>query len=212
MINELHVSCGNKSSFLSAIAICLLAVCPASSVAQTAAPVLIAEFTGNLNTKSAKVGDILPAKTLKLGKLIDGTLVPKGSQLIGTVVSIRSKQAGNGTANLAIKFDRLQLKGGASQPIHGHIVSIGMVSGMDPDSTDGSLTTEAGTATSGIVSPMSGSLGNHADGPGSPGAVGSTLKGVILDLHLDDAGVNHLEGVNSEIKLSSADMIKVVLE
>jgi len=212
MNNEFDVSRLRKSHLMSAIAICLLAVCRLPALAQTAAPVLLAEFTGTLNTKVAKVGDTLIAKTQKPSKLSDGTVVPKGSQLIGTVVAVQSKQAGNGTAALAIKFDRLQLKGGAIQPIHGHIVSIGMVSGMDPDSTDGSLTTEAGTATSGIVSPMSGSLGNHADGPGSPGAVGSTLKGVILDLHLDDAGVNHLEGVNSEIKLSSADMIKVVLE
>jgi hypothetical protein len=212
MNNEFNVSPLRKLPLVSAIAVCLLAACPVVASAQSAAPVLLADFAGNLNTKSAKVGDTLPAKTLKPSKLSDGTLVPKGSQLIGTVVAVQSRQAGNGTSNLSIKFDHLQLKDGSSQPIHGRIVAIGMVSGVGGDATDGSLMARGGpTATSGL-SPQSGTPTDNSDDPSSAGAVGSKLKGVILGLHLDDAGANTLEGVNSEIKLNSAVMIKVILE
>jgi hypothetical protein len=212
MNNEFNGSRDKKLPFTSTIAICLLAACPAIALAQSAAPVLVAEFAGNLNTKSAKVGDALPAKTLKPSKLSDGTVVPKGSQLIGTVVAVQSKQAGNGTSNLAIKFDRLQLKDGASQPIHGRIAAIGNVSGVGGDPTDGSLMARGGPSATSGLSPQSGSPTDSSDNPGAPDAVGSTLKGVILALHLDDAGANHLEGVNIEIKLNSAVMIKVILE
>jgi hypothetical protein len=197
---------------LVAMAVCLLAVCPTLAFAQGATPVLVAQIAGNLNTKSAKVGDTLIAKTVRSAKLNDGTLVPKGSQLIGTVVAVQSKQAGNGTSKVAIKFDRIQVKDGASHPIQGRIAAIGMVSGMGGDSTDGSLMARGGpTATSGL-GPQSGTPQDSSGSPGDAGAVGSSLKGVILGLHLDDAGASDLEGVNSEIKLGSADMIKVELE
>ncbi len=195
-----------------AIAACLCSFHPAQVFAQDAGTVLVAGIAGKLNTKSAKVGDTLMAKTLKPAKLKDGASIPKGSQLIGTVVAVQAREAGKGNSKVAIKFDRIEVKGGATRPIQGRIASIGLVLGMSADPTEGSLMARGGpTATSGL-SPQTGTVEDRTDNPGAPDAVGSSLKGVILGLQLDGDGANDLEGINRDIKLDSSVMIKVELQ
>ncbi len=68
-------------------------------------PGLVAKFAVKLDTKSAKVGEAVSAKTVKAARAKDGTELPKGSKLTGQVVAVQSNKDRNGTASLAINFD-----------------------------------------------------------------------------------------------------------
>jgi hypothetical protein len=167
---------------------------PFAGVAQSDAPVIAAKLAGNLNTKSAKVGDVLSAKTLKAVKLKDGTAVPKGSKLTGKVISVQSMQAGGGTSSLAIKFDQLEVKGAAAVPIEGLIIAIG----PSPDSSTGSYDPITGASKPG---------GGSKDSTDIP--AGSSLEGVALSTTLDSEGASEMRGVKRDIKLDSDVVIKL---
>lgn len=113
----------------------LLAVIAAMVHAQSATPMLLAKFSGTLNSKTAKAGDAVVAVTEKPAKTADGKEVPKGSLITGKVAAVKSKSDGNGNATLAIKFDQIEIKG-AKFPIDGQIVAIGHHSANDtPDNS-----------------------------------------------------------------------------
>jgi hypothetical protein len=190
----------NSAPAILVLAAFLVAIFPALDRAQSTPPVLTAKIDGNLNTKSTKIGDLIPAKTVKAAKLKDGTELPKGSKLIGTVVAVQSRRDGNGNSALDIKFDRIEVKGGATVAVQGLIVAIG-----PPAVPPGDLAFNPGLNRGGI-------------GPGQPhysDAVdmqrGSTLEGVSLGLRLDAHGANELRGVGREIKLDSDVQIMVEL-
>src|SRR5271166_6140831 len=91
--------------FLLTIAALLLAVSSQLGHAQNASIVLQAKLAGNLNTKSAMVGDAIVAKTTNASVFKDGTDLPQGTKLIGKLVAVQSKQDGGGTSTLAIRFN-----------------------------------------------------------------------------------------------------------
>ena len=177
---------------------------------QSAAPVLLAKFAGNLNTKSAKVGDAIAAKTTKAAKLKDGTELPKGSKLDGKVIAVQSVKDGNGTSSLAIKFDQAEVKGGAPVAIQGLIVSIA----PSPDSGGGvgfdSVLGRGGVGSSPGLDPNTGA--EHGGTANGDIPKGSTLEGVALGTNLDAQGASELRGIKRDIKIDSNVMIKLELE
>ncbi len=101
---------------------------------------LLAELTSKLDTKSAKVGDAVMAKTVADLKMTDGSIIPKGSKLEGRVTQVESKAAGNGNVSLGILFDQLDVKGGHQKPIHGVLVAIAPRPSLsDQEASSGSL-------------------------------------------------------------------------
>jgi len=184
----------------------------AGSVAAQAqgAPVLTAKFASKLDTKSAKAGEAVLAKTVKAAKAKDGTDLPKGSKLTGQVVAVQSNKDGNGTASVAIKFDQVELKDGTKVPVQGLIVAIGPA----PDGADGgvgfnSVLGRSGTGSTNGLDPNAGS-GHPGDSNDIP--KGSTLAGVALGSTLDAQGASEMRGIKRDIKLDSDVMIKVELE
>lgn len=170
------------------------------------APVLVTRLNGNLDTKSAKAGDTVSAKVVQELKLPDLD-VPKGSRIVGTIVSVQSKQAGNGTSALAIKFDHVELKSGAVLRIQGLIVAIGQTSNSDGLGANSVLSRGGAGSTPGIDASMEiGHPRNQDDIP-----PGSSLDGVALGLHLNADGATELRGVHTEIKIDSSVMLKVAL-
>lgn len=180
----------------------------AAPSAAPAAPTLVAKIAGNLNTKSAKIGDSLAAKTVKELKLKDID-IPKGSKIVGKVVSVQSMQAGSGTSALGIKFDQVELKGGAVLPIRGLIVAIG-ASSDSPGLGYNSVLGRGGVGSTPGMDPHPGG-DTPVDRDDSNIPSGSTLEGVGLGLHLDAAGASELRGVHRDINLDSDVMIKVAL-
>jgi hypothetical protein len=201
-----------KRPFILAIGAIFFVASALSAPAQSSAPALLAKIAGNLNTKSAKVGDVITAKTTKSAKTKDGTDIPKGSKLTGKVVAVQSEKDGNGTSTLAIKFDQIEAKGGAATPIQGLIVSIG----PSPDAGGGgvgfnSVLGRGGVGSSAGLDPNSGAEHGGAVASGDI-PKGSTLEGVALGTNLDAQGASELRGIKRDIKLDSDVLIKVELE
>jgi hypothetical protein len=178
--------------------------------AQTAAPVLVAKITGSVNTKTAKAGDAIEAKLVRPLKLEDGTSLPNASKLIGKVVAVQSKQEGRGTSMLAIKFDQVEVKGGAPFPIDGQIVAIGPDPAFGPDTSDTAVLSHGGPTSSSGLSPRSETIA-HGDEGKADIPRGSTLRDVHLDFDPDAAGASELHGAKKDIKLDSQVLIKVRL-
>jgi hypothetical protein len=186
--------------FLLVFVMVLSALAFAQSQTQSAAPTIVARVAGKLNSKSAKPGDPVSAAVLRSVKLRSGVEIPKGSTLEGLVVTVHSKQDGNGVSMLAIKFDRLQPKVGAVIPIQGVIVAIGKP-------------TEQGT--SGEYNEVAGTLSKQQDPfhykDESEIPAGSTLSGVTLSSGLDADAATELRGYGHDIKLDQSVLIHVTL-
>ncbi len=142
------------------------------------APVLVTKFAVKLDTKSAKVGEAVSAKTVKAARAKDGTELPKGSKLTGQVVAVQSNKDGNGTASLAIKFDQVELKDGAKVPVQGLIVAIGPA----PDVSGGGIGFNSVLGRDGVGSTqgLDPNTGAEHSGGGNDIPKGSTLEGVAL--------------------------------
>jgi hypothetical protein len=178
---------------------------PATAAAQPAAPVLVAKFEKLINTKSAKVGDPITAKTVKDLKLKDLD-IPKGSKIVGSVASVQSMKAGGGTSVLAVKFDHVELKSGAVLRAEGQIVGIGPA--PDPGAGLGysSVLGRGGVGSTPGLDPSIGAGTSKDEIP-----QGSSMEGVALGLHLTAAGATELHGVHRDIKVDNDTMIKVAL-
>ncbi|HUB30157.1 MAG TPA: hypothetical protein VL967_10680 [Terracidiphilus sp.] len=177
-----------------------------SPLAQISAPMIVARLEGNLNTKNAKVGEPVAAKTLKDLRLKDLD-IPKGSKLVGSVAAVESAKAGNGTSSLAIKFDQVQLKNGAILRTQGQIVGIAAVQesiGLGYESVLG----RGGVGSTPGLDPTTGADVNR-DTNDIP--LGSSVQGVALALHLDANGATELRGAHRDIKFDSTILIKVAL-
>jgi hypothetical protein len=81
------------------------------------------ELVSKLDSKTAKNGDSVVVQTKTSIKTPDGTEIPKGSKLVGRVIAAAPSQPGQ-NSQLALQFDRVELKGGKTMPVHSQIQSI----------------------------------------------------------------------------------------
>jgi hypothetical protein len=157
---------------------------PYSSSASSAAPTaqmspVNGELIQKLDSKTAKNGDSVVVQTKTSVKTPGGTEIPKGSKLVGHVIAVQPSQPGQ-NSQMALQFDRVELKGGKTMPVHSQIQSIspadgaasaGGSSAIGGAATNGSQA--AGTSnpsTSGAANGGASASGG-AQGPGgSPGA------------------------------------------
>jgi len=122
------------------------------------------ELVSKLDSKTAKTGDDVVVQTRSSAKTADGTEIPKGSKLMGHVVAVKASGAG-ANSQVALQFDRIELKGGQSMAIQSQIQSI-----APPEGAESMASSPA---------PMAGSpgmTGGAASGPpagGSPGMGGT---------------------------------------
>lgn len=116
------------------------------------------ELQGNLDSKSAKAGDQIVAKTTESVKTADGTEIPKGSKLIGHVMQVRPHSETSANSAIAVAFDQAELKGGQTLPIHS------MIQAVDPP----------GGAQPGATAPMAGPTAPSAGGSRASTGTGST--------------------------------------
>jgi len=110
-----------------------------SALAATQMSPVNAELLSKLDSKSARVGERVVARTKQTIRTADGTVIPKGSRLLGHVTEAQAHERGHQDSSLGIAFDRAELKGGQSMAIHSVIRSIAPPanaigsSGMDDD-------------------------------------------------------------------------------
>jgi hypothetical protein len=142
---------------------------PYSSSATPAAPTtpmspVNGELTQKLDSKTAKNGDSVVVQTKTSVKTPDGTEIPKGSKLVGHVIAVQPSQPGQ-NSQMALEFDRVELKGGKTMPVHSQIQSISPAEGA---ASAKGASAVGGGATNGSSDPGPG---------GSPGAASAANGG-----------------------------------
>ncbi len=79
---------------------------------------VMGELEGKLDSKTAKAGDRVVLKTTEKVQTADGTVIPKGSRLVGHVTEVQAYDKEHGPAQMAIAFDRAELKNGQSIAVY----------------------------------------------------------------------------------------------
>lgn len=137
-----------------------------TSASASQASNLSAELSKGINSKNAKVGDEVIARTTSNAQLADGTRIPKGSRLIGKVTDVQAESSADHASHLGFAFDHAVLRDGRQIPVHAALQSIGApvnASAMAADSQDDSL---------GAGPVMASSAGNMRSAAGSSGRGG----------------------------------------
>jgi hypothetical protein len=146
-----------------------------STTAATAATRVAAEFTKKIDTKDAKVGDEVAARTTADARLADGTDLPRGTRLTGTVTSVHAKSGEEKTAHLAFNFNRAVLQDGKQIPLHVTLTSLSAVGQMPAAGSDPMTPNVGGTGggrvSASSVTGMGGGLSGGTSG--MPGGRGS---------------------------------------
>jgi hypothetical protein len=109
------------------------------------------ELVNRLDSKSAKQGDSVVVKTDENLTISPGTEIPKGSKLVGRVTNVQPRGEGKENSQIAIQFDRAELKDGQTLPIESVIQSVA------PSATDQTMSSN-----------ISGVAGASAASPGIP--------------------------------------------
>lgn len=170
-----------------------------------AGPVLVTMFQGKLDTDNAKVGDEVTLKVKHALKMKD-VKIPSGSTLVGKIVSVQSKQQGDGTSALGLQFEKIEMKGGKEMPIRGLIVAIGKVSLSSGPGYVGIMSRDGAGSTPGLDPSLSAGHGPVDDVP-----PGSSLPGVALAQSLDKDQATQMRGIKTDIKLDPTIMVKIEL-
>jgi hypothetical protein len=96
---------------------------PASAGAMQATSVS-AELTKRIDSKDAKVGDEVAAKTTSEARMPDGTKIPRGSRLMGHVSEVQAKSKENHDSHVTFCFDHAVLKDGRDLPVNAMVRAI----------------------------------------------------------------------------------------
>jgi hypothetical protein len=91
------------------------------------------KLVGKLDTKSAKQGDGVVLKTDEDLKVSGGADIPKGSKLVGHITNVQARGEGKENSQLAIQFDKAELKGGQAVAIESVIQSVSQAAGSGMD-------------------------------------------------------------------------------
>jgi len=135
-----------------------------------------AELTKKLDTKNAKVGDAVLARTTKTATLADGTKLPRGTKLIGKVTEVQARSRAEKTSHIAFALDHAVMRDGREVPVHAVLTSVTGASALAGSNDDLSAS-----------SPMGGVAGGGnaqgvvraPGGGGLLGGVGSPVGGVM---------------------------------
>lgn len=100
-----------------------------------------AQLTKSVDSKHAKVGDEVFAKTTQKATLADGTQLPRGSRLIGHVTEVQARSRGRQDGQLGFSFDHAILRDGREVPIHAVMQSM---SAPEPPSVSGDAMGDGG--------------------------------------------------------------------
>jgi hypothetical protein len=130
------------------------------------------ELVNKLDSKSAKQGDSVVVKTDESLTISPGTEIPKGSKLLGRVTNVQARGDGKENSQIAIQFDRAELKGGQTLPIESVIQSVA------PSSDDTMTNNVSGGIGANAALPNGGTAGTPA-APGASPAAGTMNQGTM---------------------------------
>ena len=178
-----------------------------------------AELTAPVDSKKAKAGDSVAARTIEAAKSDGKTVIPKGSKLVGHVTQASARAKGDSESALGIVFDKAILKNGEEVPLNVAIQALasaqstavasggndtGIMSGAG-GSPMGSGRTSGGGAMGGVTSAAgatAGTVTNTAANAGNTagGALNSTVHSAA---NTTAAGPGAVGGLNATGQLMS---------
>jgi hypothetical protein len=177
-----------------------------SSAYPTASRALSAEITSKLDTKNARVGEAVTAKTLAEATLGNGTTVPRGATLAGKVTAVQSKSAGEGTASVTISFDQITpSKKAAPTSIHGVLVGVAPKPSLSDAGPNSASLPTASTKSQLMTAGETGQGFDNSASAGETVATGSSMKNVAL-------ASGALTSSHGEIKLNRGTRVAVALQ
>ena len=151
-----------------------------------------AELTKRVDTKNAKVGDQVEAKTTSAAKLADGTKLPKGTKLLGKVTEAHPRSGADKSSHLAFSLDRAVLHDGREVPVHATLTSLARPAAMAASTADDMSMQSSAGATPAAAGASGASRGGLLGGVGrtAGGAVGGAANtaGNIGGAARSDAG------------------------
>lgn len=134
------------------------------------------ELQGKLDAKHAKVGDRVVLKTTEKVQTSDGTVIPRGTRLVGHVTQVQTRDSTHAVSQLAIAFDRAEMKNGQSLPVHT------LIRGVNPSPS--AMAMNSDSQMSAIDEPSGGgamSGGRGGRGGGGLLAGGGNVAGGLVD-------------------------------
>jgi hypothetical protein len=153
-----------------------------------------AELTKKIESKDAKAGDQVFAKTTSEAHLANGTKIPKGSKLLGHVTDVQAKSKENHDGHVAFCFDHAVLKDGREVPVNAIVHILTAPAEVSPSAGQDDLMAGGGIQAN---SPMSGGGGGGlaANGPGgavhsAPGLAGGATGVAASGLHTAGSGID----------------------
>jgi hypothetical protein len=178
-----------------------------------------AELSAPIDSKKAKPGDPVAARTTEPTKSNGKTVIPKGSKLVGHVTQASARSKGDSESALGIVFDKAILKNGQEMPFNVAIQALASgqsavaanagddmaAMGGAGGSAMGSGRAMSGGALGGVTSTAGGAAGtvtNTAAGAGNMagGAVNSTAHSAA---NTAAAGQGAMGGLNAAGQLTS---------
>jgi len=186
-----------------------------------------AELTKKVDTKNAKVGDEVVAKTTSSAQLTDGTKVPRGTKLVGQVTEVHAKSSSEKTSHLAFAINKAILRDGREIPMHAALTSLSAPASMalsDESGTDdlqknpaaignggsrgggGGLLAGTTRTTGAVAGNATSALGNTTNGLlRSTSSVGASGMGAVAAVpgRLDHASIPNMPGVTLSSTASS---------
>ena len=136
------------------------------------------ELQGKLDSKTAKVGDSVVLKTTEKVQTADGTVIPRGTRLVGHITQVQMRDASHPIAQMAIAFDRAELKNGQTFAIYTLIRGVNPSPGvmaMNPMNSDGRMPMSGMSDSTGGGVMTGGGRGGRGTGE-EPGAVTDTQR------------------------------------
>jgi hypothetical protein len=170
-----------------------------------------AELVDKLDSKSAKQGDSVVVKTDENLQISQGTEIPRGSKLIGHVTNVQARGEGHENSQIAIQFDRAELKGGQTLSIESVIQSVSPAAGSEgmsgisnPPATVGDATASSNVPAASNV--PTGSMGSTAGQMGSSSAATGSTAGTgsaAANMNQNTANANASTGISSNFPAQS---------
>jgi hypothetical protein len=173
--------CGATEAAAQAASSSTAAQSASASVTAQEAVGVSAEFSRKIDSKNAKVGDAVEAKTTSDTRLSDGTALPRGSRLVGRVTDVQAKFKDNPDSRVSFTFDHAVLRDGRQISIHAWMQSIAVPTVATAASGSDDMMSAPGLGGGGAApgGGIGGPRGNTGPGSmvGNPGNAASGVSG-----------------------------------
>jgi hypothetical protein len=177
-----------------------------------------AELTKRIDSKKAKVGETVEARTTSVVKLPDGTELPKGTKLAGKVTDAKARSNTDKTSHIAFHLDQALMKDGRELPLRVMVISASAPLDAPPDTagmTSGSRGLSQSNTTGAPPTPTT-TPGQYVqqstinDGmqsvPGeTPGMVAHGPNQQVMVGNLPGVTLTSADGISSSAALDAAD-------